>query len=69
LSKIALDYDRSDEWMIANLFETIEKVQFIWEYIWLSFTTRVDLSDEAAVFVTGKRANSYKELCKKLWSC
>jgi hypothetical protein len=29
LSKIALDYDRGDEWIIANLFETIEKVKFI----------------------------------------
>ena len=29
LSKIALDYDRSDEWITANLFETIEKGKFI----------------------------------------
>ena len=33
LSKIALDYDKGDEWMLANLFDNIEKVKFIWEYI------------------------------------
>jgi hypothetical protein len=38
LSKIALDYDKGDAWMLANLFDNIEKVKFIWEYIWLSYT-------------------------------
>jgi hypothetical protein len=38
LSKIALDYDKGHVWMLANLFDNIEKVKFIWEYIWLSYT-------------------------------
>ena len=46
LSKIALDYDKGDAWMLANLFENIEKVKFIWEYIWLSYTIRSEKSNE-----------------------
>ena len=64
LSKIALDYDKGDAWMLANLFDNIEKVKFIWEYLWLSYTIRSEKSNEQAVFVTGQRLNNYKELCK-----
>jgi len=64
LAKIALDYDKGDAWMLANLFDNIEKVKFIWEYIWLSYTIRSEKSNEQAVFVTGPRLNNYKELCK-----